>query len=364
MPPKTLDDLERTYDSFYVPTFEIAIEGETKFSPAAGRASSVRVQTAIEKANRVSFDVSGVYDQAAGDFTGLDDTGLEIGNSLEVEVGYGSTTERIMTGRITDVKPTFSAGGAPTVKVVGHDHRYHMDQASADKSWDNTTVEAATEAIADKYDFERVEIGTSGPDSSGSISETKLEQLVQDSQSDLAFLKQLVRTYNYEMFSHGGVLWFREPADLEGSHDASVRLTYAQGLRSFQRQAGSERSRVGTVRHAGVNPRTGEEVSGTRDRSASQGSDEERLLKAPMESDEEAENRSKSKANELDHAQRSSATVIGLPDLRIGDWVELAGLGSIAGQHYDGTYYLHAVDHDFDGSGYATRLEMAGPIPE
>jgi phage protein D len=364
-----LSDLEEKYGSFYVPTFEINIGGQTRFSPATGQASSVTVRTALEKANRTSFTVAGVYDQAQSDFIDLATTGVKIGKELEVKLGYGSETETVMLGRITDIKPTFPSGGAPTVAVIAHDYRYFMDQASIDRSWDNTTVESATGSIAKTYGFKRVEIGESRPSASGgatggSASKEKLKQLVQDSETDLAFLKKLIKKHNYEMYSLGGVLRFRRPAKLEGNPEASVKLGYGGGLRSYQRTAGSDESKVKKVKHRGTNPRTGETVSGSSTRTQTEGSDEERLFKAPMESDEEAEKRSESKANAIDHARRSQATTIGLPDLRIGEWLEVTDLGSVAGQTYDGTYYLREVDHTIDNSGYSTQLQMSGPIPE
>lgn len=361
---KTFAQLEADYDSFYVPTFEIEIDGTTQFSPAKGQASSVRIQTAIEKANRLSFSVAGAYDPSRGDFTGLADKGLKVGNTFEVRIGYGSTLETVVTGRITDVKPNFPAGGAPTVDVVGHDYRYHMDQASGDESWNNETVEAATRSIANKYDFDRVQIGRTSPAGAASGPPPKIKQLIKDSESDLAFLRKLVTTYNYEMFSSGGVLRFRKPPGLEGSPNPSVAIEYGNGLRSFQGKASADKSQVKTVKRKGVNPRTGEQVSGSADRKQADGADEARLLKGPAESDKEAELQSESKANEIDHERRSSATTVGLPDLKIGDWVEVSGLGSVSGQAYDGTYYLHEVDHVFDGSGFSTDLEMSGPIPE
>lgn len=364
MPPDTFTDLAAKYDSFYVPTFEIEIDGETRFSPAKGQATSVRVSTALEKANRVSFSVAGVYDQAEGEFTGLDDKGLKAGNELEVRVGYGSDLEPVMTGKLTDVKPNFPSGGAPTVDVAGHGHRYFMDQASSDDSWTETTVQTPVEATASKYGFKKIDVGTEGPDTDAPMTDEELKQLVQDAETDLAFLKRLIRKHNYEMFAVGGVLKFRRPAELDDNPDASVCLEYGAGLESFQRRTGSDQSQVKEVKHKGVNPRTGETVEGSAERKQPDGADEARLLKAPMESDKEAEDRSSSKANDLDHQSRSTATTLGLPDLEIGQWIELRRLGSVAGQQYDGKYYIREVNHQFDGSSYSTKLEMSGPIPE
>lgn len=357
MAPKTFSDLEEKWDSFYTPTFEIDIDGGATFSTAEGRASSVSVQTAIDRANRLSFGVAGVYDQAAGDFIGLDDKGLTEGSGLTVKIGYGSEPELVMTGEITAVKPNFPEAGAPTVDVVGHDYRYVMGQSSSDESWDKSSVQAATRAIANRYGFERVEIGSNGP--GGGASDLDIEHLVKDAASDFDFLTGLTERFDYEMFSEAGVLRFRRPTR---PASPTVALTYGRGLRSFRTGETSGKSQVGSVEHRGVNHYTGETVSGSNERSSGDG--ETMLVKAPMESDAEAENRSAARSTELDRERQSTATTLGLPDLRIGEWIRLDGLGSVGERTFDGPYYLTAVDHTIGGSGYTTKATLTGPHTE
>lgn len=364
-PPLTLSDLERKYDSFYVPTFEIDIGGETQFSPAKGQASSVTVTTAIEKANRLSFSVAGVYDQTKRDFTGLADAGLTLGTEITVKLGYGGELSTIMAGKITDVQPQFPAGSSPTVKVVAYDHRYFMNQGSEDRSWNNETVESATRSIAQNYGFTEVNVGscTPAPDVS-SAPKQEIKQLVQDAESGLEFLRRLIKRHNYELFSREGKLCVRRPETLEGNPTPSVTLAYGEGLRSYQLTGRSQTDNVKKVTYRGTNPRTGETVSGSSERKKAEGADEQRLFKAPAESNDEAESRAKAAANEIDHARQGTATTLGLPDLRIGDWLRLTGLGSIQNRSYDGLYYLREVDHRLTDSGYTTNLTMSGPIPD
>lgn len=362
--PYSFADLEARYGSFYTPTFEIDVDGGQTFSPAAGRASSVKVQTAVERFNRVSFSVAGVYDQADGDFVGLEDSGLTVGTDITVKIGYEAQAElpTVMTGTITDVNPNFPSGSAPTVDVVGHDHRYSMDQTTGDDSWEESTVEAVAESIADSYDFERASIGNGGPGSAGT-KEMELKRLVKEAESDFSYMKQLITKYDYEMFSRGGVLYFRRPPEKQGNPSATVELQYGKGLRSFQRTGGTAQSQVTTVEATGVDHSTGDSVSGSakRDVEHGQGADERRLLKAGFESDTEAEKQAESEDTSLGRQQRSSATTIGLPVLQIGDWVKLTGLGSVSGQEYDGLYYLLSVDHSIERNGYTTNLTMTGP---
>jgi|GEM_PF-5379820 len=358
MAPKTFSDLETRWDSFYTPTFAISVDGGATFSTAQGRVSSVSVRTAIDRANRVSFSVAGVYDPSAGDFTGLADAGLTEGSGLTVRLGYGSDPELVMTGEITAVKPNFPDGGPPTVDVVGHDYRYAMSQSSGDESWDESSVTAATRSIANRYGFRRVDIGSGGPGGQGA-SDLELERLVKDATSDFDFLTALTERFDYEMFSEAGVLRFRRPTR---PASPTVALTYGRGLRSFQPGSRSGKSNVGTVEHRGVNHYTGESVSGSSQRADGDG--EKLLMKAAMESDTEAQRRSAAQSTALDRERRSTATTLGLPDLRIGEWVHLDGLGSVGGQSFDGPYYLLEVDHTLGESGYTTNATLTGPRTE
>ena len=348
--PTTFADLEATYDGFYAPAFEIDISGGETFSTAEGRASSVTVRTAVDRTNRVSFSVGGVYDQSAGDFTGVESAGLEVGSNLTVKLGYGSTLETVMRGRITDVNPRFPEASAPTLDVVGHDHRWAMGRASGDRSWDGSTVTDVAESLARGYGFDRVETGPSG-----GAADLELEHLTKDAESDLAFLTRLAETFDYELFSRAGVLWFRRPPT-DGS--PALSLQYGRGLRSYQRRGSAGGEGVGTVTHRGVDHYTGKAVSGSATRA---GGDAEQVRNAPMESDREAERRSAATATGMDRERRSTVTTLGLPDLRIGDWLALTGLGSVGGRSYDGTYYVQSVDHTVDRSGYTTSADVSGP---
>lgn len=359
-------DLEAEYGSFYTPSFEIEIDGEVAFSPAVGRASSVKVQTAVEKVNRVSFSVSGVYDQSHADFVDLDESGLAVGNDITVSLGYEAQSDlvTVMAGTITEVNPNFPSGSAPTLNVVGHDHRYTMDQSTGDGSWEEMTVEAVAESIAESYEFEDVDIGEGGP--GGDVAKPiEVRRLVKEAESDFAYMKRLITEYDYEMFSRAGVLYFRRPPENGGNRSPTVTLRYGQGLRSFQRRSGSDATQVAEVEAKGVDHSTGDPVSGSSEvEHEDLTADERRLLKGGFESDEDAEESAKSERTDLARERRSTATTIGMPALKIGDMVRLDGLGSVGDQEYDGLYYLLSVDHSFERSGYSTDLTMAGPYEE
>lgn len=351
--PATLTALEGKYDGFYAPTFEIDIRDGATFSTAEGQASSVTISTGIEGVNRVSFSVAGVYDQQRSNFTGLARQGLVEGRHLSVEVGYGDTTEPIMTGQITGLKPSFPESDQPTVDVVGHDYRDAMKRSSTDDSWSGSTVEDVARSVAQRYGFSAVKVGGDGP-SSAAGSKLEFKRLMKDAKSDHKFLQNLAQAFDYEQFSRAGEFTFRRP-----NKDAAptVSLTYGTGLRSFTAAERSAETSVGTVTYKGTNHYTGERLEGSSERAA--GGDAKIVRKAAMESNEEAQRRSMARATEIDRRDRHTATTVGLPDLRIGDWIELTGLGSIGDRSFGGRYYVMEATHNLGGSGYTSRVSLS-----
>lgn len=362
---KTFPQLERQYDGFYAPTFELSVGSGTTLSPAEGWVTRVQVRTALDRANRVSFELGGVYDQASGTFKGLQPA-IKAGTSLDVKVGYGSRTELVLAGQITSVRPRFPADGAPTVRVVGHDYRHAMAQATHDESWEKTSVPAVAEKLLANYSkqFKGTQIGPEGPgagDGAGGLSglQQKLfEKQFKSAESDFQFLGRLAETFGYELFSREGVFHLRQPPDAPTGGPA-VELSYGTSLQSFTPAQPGGTDQVGTFEIRGYDPKSGEPITGTADRQG--GGDQKRVKAEPVRSPEEAEQRAKAEARKADRQERSDGETLGLPDLRIGDWVGLTGLGGEGSLGFDGTYYLHEVTHTVGQSGFSTSFSVSRP---
>lgn len=343
--------LEKKYDSFYAPTFEIDIDDGETFSPAQGQVSSVRIRTAIDRINRVSFTVGGVYDRVDSDFVGLDSAGLSVGSKLTARLGYGSATEPVVVGKITDVQPSFPEGDAPTVSVVAQDYRHAMSQSTGDESLKEETITGAAKTIGGKYGFNGVETGT------GDVSELELKRLYRDAKSEYGFLSYLAKKFDYELFSRAGTMFFRRPP---AERSPAASLIYGQGLRSFEVAEKGSQSESKTVKHTGVNHHNGRSVSGTSERSG-EGDGGTVVEKAGMESDTEATQRSEATTTAMDRERTSDVTTLGLPDVQIGEWLDLNGLGGVGGQTYDGVYYVLSTTHTVRKSGYTTKFTVSQP---
>lgn len=357
---ETITQLEARYDGFHVPTFEISLgRGGTELSPARGHVSRVRVQTALDRANRVSFSVGGVYDRASGTFAGLDESVFRTGTRVAVEVGYGSATEPVLVGEITSVRPRFPSDGAPTVDVTGHDYRFAMAQATHDESWDGATVSRTAERVLAAYEdrFEGVTVGSGGPGGSVAVADETFEKLFQSAQSDYQFLRGLADRYGYELFSRAGHCHFRRPP---ASGEPAVELRYGRSLRSFTPAQPGGSARVGSVEVRGYDPTAAEPVSGTAEPRS--GGDGREVIHAPVRSTTEARQRAQARAQELDRRERGRAETLGLPELRVGEWLGLTGLGGAGSAlGFDGTYYVHEVTHAVDTSGYSSSVTLSHP---
>src|SRR5207244_579862 len=83
------------------------------------------------------------------------------------------------------------------------------------------------------------------------------------------------------------------------------------------------------------------------------------VVDAPVTSQQEARDLATSLLRERAYEFiTGSGQVIGLPDLRPGDNVELKGLG----KRFSGTYYVKKVEHSIGGSGYHTQFEVRKPF--
>lgn len=351
----TFADLESKYDSFYAPSYQIAIDGDGTFSTAQGRASSISVTTKMgSRANRVSFGVAGVYDEAKGDFRTkeLQELGLSVDTRLTVDLGYGSATTTVLKGSITDLKPTFPEGDAPTITVVGHGHRHEMDRKREDESWSDTSVKQAAEEVAGRYPFGSVNPAAEGPPGGGG-SELTLKRLYKDAKTDLDFLTDLSEKFDFEMFARGGDFYFRRPA----KSSPTLSLEYGKGLRTFRTGAGDNETQPKETKYRGMDPSTGETVEGSHQRQA--GGDGTKRANGPAESSAEASRRAEAMATKMNRVRDSTVVTLGLPDLRIGDWIELTGIGGIGeGESFDGLYFVKQVTHRIDESGFTTEATV------
>lgn len=339
------ESLLDTYEDFYVPRFEVTV-GDTTITEADGLVSGLTVKTALEKANRTSFTVT-VGTVAEGDeFTEIGPDSFSEGEETRVKLGYGNEILLLFYGKLESVEPQFDAGSGSSISVAAEDPRTRMKASTADEAWEEDSIADAVQKVTDSYDFE-TEIERQNGGSGTSPGSLKLDKLVQASENDREFLSLLAKKYGYEMFFRDETFHFRRPN--RSAEAAALQLTYGRSLRSLKPGQPGEGRDVKSVVVKHFDRKKRKLIEGTASRD--EGSTEVKRTVA-VESQEEAEVRAQAILDRLTRGPTTEAEIVGLPDVRVGTPVEIAGLPD----EFNGAYYVEEADHSIDSSGYTTTI--------
>lgn len=340
----TLAELGKTYDNFYAPRFELYLGGEL-YEQTRGIISAVSVDTAAEKADRFSFTIEGVYDEAKGEFTGLEWRHFETDAEVEIKMGYGDSTETLLVGQIEEHRLNFPADGAPSVDVSGYGLRHEMKDDSKSRTWDETTHSDVVEEVANDYRFDTVDVEST---------DEEHPKVVQDDESDLAFLERLAGKNgsdgkSYQVTIRRDAFKFGPAPDDEA---ATVTLAYGEALQSFSPEYRTG-SQVGKVEVRGYNVTDASGVTGTAE-SDGPGSGTERVRR-PVRSQSEAETVAQSRLGRINQDRLSGrGKSIGLPEITAGKPIELERLG----ERFSKKYYVETASHRVGTDGYTTSFQV------
>jgi phage protein D len=339
-------DLQAAYGGFYTPRFEIRVgqANPETFTEADGRVSGLSVETALDRLNRVSFTLNGVFDPENRQFVAEYTETFEEGRLLEVRLGYGDTRKLVFRGRIDTLRPEFPESSGPRVSVAGHDLLDGLTDGTGRGSWSETTLDTVVSDLVGGLDFR-------GQDIAGS--DVSFTRLAHPETSDYQFLSRLAGEYGFERFSRAGVFHFREP---QPDREPMLELEYGRSLRSFAPSADAGESDVGTVKVRHWDEKRKTEIVGTAE--VTDGGSETRVHKTPVRSTAEAERRADAVARRLSKGPRSRGETLGIPDLEIGTVIDLDGLGD----DHSGSYYVESANHRIDAGGYTTDFEVTEVI--
>jgi phage protein D len=340
----TLAELGKTYDDFYAPRFELLLGGQV-YEQTHGIISGVSVDNAAEKADRFSFTIEGVYDEAKGEFTGLEWSRFETDAEVEIKMGYGDTTETLLVGQIEEHRLNFPAQGAPSVDVSGYGLRHEMQDDSKSRTWDETTHSDVVEEVANEYRFDTVDVEST---------DEQHAKVVQNDESDLAFVERLASKNgtdgkSYQVTIRRDEFRFGPAPDDE---EATVTLAYGDALQSFSPEYRTG-SQVGKVEVRGYNVDDAAGVTGTAE-SDGPGSGTERVHE-PVGSQSEAETVAQARLGRIEEDRLSGrGESIGLPEIKAGKPVELERLG----ERFSKKYYVETATHRVGSEGYTTSFSV------
>ncbi len=282
-----------------------------------------------------------------------------IGSEVQISLGFVGDLHRVITGEITSLEPTFTAGAPPMLTVRGYDHRHRLARDRKTRTFSRMKDSAIVSQVA------------RGAGLRAQIKDTRtvLDYVVQHNQTDLEFLQKRAQLIGYEVYVREKVLYFQPP---QHSGRPSATLHIGQDISEFTPRLRSL-AQVGemTVRGWDVMQKqvligravTGQESttmggtsSGPRRTGRAFGKAIATSVDVPVPSKARADQMARGRFDDMALTYiQGEVECTGRPQLHAGTVVDIQG----AGEMFSGAYYLTSVTHTVaPGTGYQTYLDV------
>lgn len=283
---------------------------------------------------------------------------LDFGKTLAVKLD----DTVLFQGRITGLEAQFGEGASPELTVLAEDGLQDLRMTRRTRTFEDLSDADLIRQVASEHGLQ-AEVDLSGPTH---------RVLAQVNQSDLALVRDRVR-------SLGGELWVEDQKLLakrrESRGSETVELTYGRQLRELRLCADLAGQRTAVVAggwdvsaKSALNEEAGTDVLGNEVVGGDAGS---QLLQDTFGARKEAlvhgtpavadEARALAEGYFKIMARRfvtGRGVAEPTPGLRVGNQIDLTGLGAL----FNGRYYLAAVRHCFDGKhGLRTEFQVERP---
>jgi uncharacterized protein len=350
---------------FYVPDFEIIINGQSFRYGMNVDILSVSITETINQADSFTFTVREHNPKperfAGGELTWLDSHTFDELNKIQVEVGYQGNRAIKLKGKITGMNATFPETGAPTLTIRGLSEYDELFRATRRKPFDDKTdSEIASElagALGLKADVEDTQV--------------KHALVSPDGATYAAILQERARRLNYEIAVKFDKLVFRRPTYLTNP-SPTLTLIWGQDLRSFTPNistnkmvsrvevrntqtggGGPKKALVGLATASQIQPVLGTK-SGLVQSEKKFGSNTQLMQEQRLAGQAEATSlpRAELERRAIEYIT-AHGSCIGNPKLVSRTVVELQRLG----KRFSGSYYVTSTTHSIDANGYRTEFE-------
>jgi phage protein D len=393
----TLDEESAGQGDFYVPQFEVRIEGVGLPPEVLRDVTQITYKDSIKEIDSFGITVNN-WDPTTRDFKYV---GAETKDTLkenplhrlfdpchkefEVRMGYLSPLRLMMRGSFTTLEPNFPSGGGPTLEVRGLNVLHELRSKQYSYTWKNPPRKDSeiAEEIATLMD--------PGPprkkrfplpivtDEKAKSQEKPLVYVAQNQQYDIDFLWSRAKQRGYVVLVQEADPPNRRPrrlrrlyfgpsqgGEMEGLRDVMFELKWGVSLMDFKPTlTTANQIKAATVK--GWNRATRQAIKEKvtlQDRRIDINRDllslleecdprEEIVVNEPSFTPAQARERALAILLErFKEMVTASGTCIGLPDLRAGQRVKITGLGS----RFSGTYFVTDTTHTINDQGYITKF--------
>ena len=351
---------------YYAPEYVVRVDGDVLDPTTKGDILSIGV--VLDQQQPASFTLTvNDWDDAHLAFKYSSTTVFDPGRQVTIDLGYAGRLERVVSGVVTSLSPNFPQSGSPVLTVGGQDRMRTMAQRQPGKSdrkvYKNVTDGQIAEEIASRWNM-KTDIDRSGP----------VHPVVwQKNQNDAAFLMERAKRIDFEFYIalDGGeeTLYFRPRKDGRDAGPITVySFEWGRNLISFQPRL-STTGQVASVTVRGWDRKTKKPIVYTArstDLPSSAGGSRsgpatadtrtaEVIVDSPVLTSEEARRLAISRLMERANAfTTATAQIVGQPDLRPGDNVDIAAVGT----RFSGRYQIRKVTHALGATGFTTTLEL------
>ncbi|MEV0290700.1 contractile injection system protein, VgrG/Pvc8 family [Kribbella sp. NPDC050820] len=345
---------------FYVPGFLLTSRGGELPAQVVHDVTQVSYGDDLAKIDHVEITVSN-WDDEKYTFSYSDGDRFMPGKEIELWLGYqgqGNKLRRMITAEITSMKPTFPAGGAPTLVVGGLNVLHRLRGKQQSRKFENLTASQIAQKVADGLN---VSLRTAPRN------ESPYPYLLQDKEFDLLFLMTLARWHNYDIFVEEGQDKLGRPrvyfGPTDGTDQVVYKLHYGATLTQFDPILSTARQ-VESVTVQAWDRLQKKKIEVTVDRSdlglgkldgelQQAVKDRGEVVTATVANRAEAEQVARDRLREIAQGTvTASGSVVGLPDLRAGAVVEISGVGT----RFSGRYEVMSSTHTLGSSGYTTAF--------
>jgi phage protein D len=294
--------------------------------------------------------------RGGADFAFEDDSLLKLGARISVYCGAASRQQEIFQGLITALEGDFPQAAPPELVVLAEDVFQRARMARRTKLHEDVTIANLAQQLAGQLNLTARASGFT----------ENIGTQVQLNESDLAFLRRILRRYDGDMQVVGSELHVSPRSDVRrGAIDLNLnsQLRRARAIADLAHQ-------VTEITVTGWDVRQGSRVTGTSTGariSPGSGSTGASVLQQRLGQRSEhigsVEVRNSGEAQAVadatfDHRARRfvrvKATAEGNPAIRVGTHTTLRGLGG----RFDNTYYVVSACHRYDlKRGYETDFE-------
>jgi uncharacterized protein len=345
----------RNFDTL-TPEFRLHINGSPAPQALKADISSVRILEDVDAAGMFSFTLL-CWDGARMQTKWIDDKLFEVGNPVEIEMGYRDRLKSLFQGEITGLEPAFPGDAPPTLTVRGHDRRHRLMRRRNTRTFLNMKDSDIANQIAAEWGLTPRTTDTG----------VSFDYVLQNNQTDFIFLQQRARRIGFELVVSDKTLHFR-PRRNSGKAaltlnrevellDFRARLSSVQQVEEMTVQGWDPRNKkaIAARSQAGDEDAMGEDASGPAVVGRVFGQTGSTTVQHPVATQAEADQLARGRLTEMALGYMDvRGECIGRTDLRSGIRVEIQGLG----RRFSGIYYILETEHVLDPrSGYRTTFK-------